>query len=159
NKGGCELLIADWRLKIGLKLINGKGKLCLVALALLVFSRGISGTESPQGETLVLQTNQNSVIDNRQSVIPNSPAIGNSTGVTELRLDNGLKVLLREVHTTPLVSVGCWYRVGSKDEQIGTSGISHWVEHMNFKGTQTFSAPRMASLIEDAGGYWNGYTF
>ncbi len=144
--------IVDWRLSIEPELIARKRKLCFGVLALLVFSRAISGSESPKGETLVVRTNQNSVIDNRQS------AIGNLGPVTEFRLDNGLKVLLCEVHTTPLVAVGCWYRVGSKDEQIGTSGISHWVEHMNFKGTQNFSASRMASLIEDAGGYWNGYT-
>ncbi len=50
-------------------------------------------------------------------------------------LDNGLTVLLREVHTAPLVSVWCWYRVGSKDEGPGLTGVSHWVERMNFKGT------------------------
>ncbi|PYV41373.1 MAG: hypothetical protein DMG06_17295 [Acidobacteria bacterium] len=92
-------------------------------------------------------------LDNPQSPIP--PA---RSSVTEIRFDNGLKVLLQEVHTTPLVSVWCWYRVGSKDEQIGATGISHWVEHMNFKGTQNFSKARMKSAIEDTGGYWNGYT-
>src|SRR6478752_9571128 len=50
-------------------------------------------------------------------------------------LDNGLKVLILEEHTAPLASVWCWYRVGSKDERPGRTGISHWVEHMNFKGT------------------------
>ena len=92
-------------------------------------------------------------LDNPQSPIP--PA---RSSVTEIRFDNGLKVLLQEVHTTPLVSVWCWYRVGSKVEQIGATGISHWVEHMNFKGTQNFSKARMKSAIEDTGGYWNGYT-
>ena len=55
--------------------------------------------------------------------------------VREARLDNGLKVLVQEVHTAPLVSVWCWYRVGSRDEGPGRTGASHWVEHMNFKGT------------------------
>ena len=49
--------------------------------------------------------------------------------------DNGLKILVQEVHTAPLVSVWCWYRVGSGDELPGPTGVSHWVEHMNFKGT------------------------
>src|SRR6185295_13731264 len=42
-------------------------------------------------------------------------------------LDNGLKVLIREEHTAPLASVWCWYRVGSKDERPGLTGVSHWV--------------------------------
>src|ERR1043165_4086493 len=50
-------------------------------------------------------------------------------------LDNGLTVLIREEHTAPLASVWCWYKVGSKDERPGLTGVSHWVEHMNFKGT------------------------
>ena len=51
-------------------------------------------------------------------------------------LGNGLKVLIHEEHTAPLASVWCWYRVGSKDERPGLTGASHWVEHMNFKGTK-----------------------
>ncbi len=81
-----------------------------------------------------------------------------STPVKELRLNNGLKVLLLESHTTPLVSVWSWYRVGSKDDPLGETGISHWVEHMNFKGTRGLSKAQMMSLVEKAGGCWNGYT-
>src|SRR5581483_376538 len=53
----------------------------------------------------------------------------------EHALANGLKVLIQEEHAAPLASVWCWYRVGSKDERPGLTGVSHWVEHMNFKGT------------------------
>jgi zinc protease len=138
---------------------NTKRTLYLVALALLVFSQGRWRLENCLCATPVQRADQKSVIGNQQSAIGNSQPVANSSGVTEFRLENGLKVLLREIHTTPLVSVGCWYRVGSKDEQIGTSGMSHWVEHMNFRGTQNLSGPHMARLIEDSGGYWNGYTF
>src|SRR5262249_53113141 len=55
--------------------------------------------------------------------------------VRSANLDNGLKILVKELHTAPLVSVWCWYRVGSGDELPGRTGVSHWVEHMNFKGT------------------------
>jgi hypothetical protein len=51
--------------------------------------------------------------------------------VRAAQLDNGLKVLIKELHTAPLVSVWCWYRVGSGDELPGLTGVSHWVEHMN----------------------------
>ena len=54
--------------------------------------------------------------------------------VREAWLDNGLKILIKEIHSAPLVSVWCWYAVGSGDEPVGLTGLSHWVEHMNFKG-------------------------
>ena len=74
-------------------------------------------------------------------------------------LDNGLKVLVQEVHTAPLASVWCWYKVGSKDETTGLTGVSHWVEHMNFKGTKNIPREEMKGIIEKFGGSWNGYTW
>ena len=74
-------------------------------------------------------------------------------------LHNGLKVVVQEVHTAPLVSVWCWYRVGSGDETPGRTGISHWVEHMNFKGTVNIPRDRMKGIVERFGGMWNGYTW
>lgn len=73
-------------------------------------------------------------------------------------LDNGLRLLLREIHTAPLVSVWCWYRVGSKDEGPGLTGVSHWVEHMNFKGTTHISRDDVKGIVDRHGGFWNGYT-
>ena len=69
-------------------------------------------------------------------------------------LDNGLKILIQEAHTAPLVSVWCWYRVGSKDEPSGLTGASHWVEHMNFKGTAGIAAGEFKELIDRFGGFW-----
>ena len=80
-------------------------------------------------------------------------------GVREEFLDNGLRVLVQEEHTAPLASVWCWYRVGSKDELPGLTGISHWVEHMNFKGTTNIPREKVKGIIEQYGGYWNGYTW
>ena len=82
-----------------------------------------------------------------------------SMGVREEFLDNGLRVLVQEVHTAPLASVWCWYRVGSKDERPGLTGVSHWVEHMNFKGTTNIPREKVKGIIEQHGGYWNGYTW
>ncbi|HEU4401694.1 MAG TPA: pitrilysin family protein [Candidatus Polarisedimenticolia bacterium] len=79
--------------------------------------------------------------------------------VRSLRLGNGLTVLLREMRQVPLVSVWCWYRVGSQDERPGITGISHWVEHMNFKGTRRIPKSDVTRLTELAGGTWNGYTW
>ena len=79
--------------------------------------------------------------------------------VHEEVLDNGLRVLIQEVHTAPLASVWCWYRVGSKDESAGLTGVSHWVEHMNFKGTTNIPRDKVKGIIEQFGGYWNGYSW
>ena len=53
--------------------------------------------------------------------------------VHETILDNGLKVLLKETHASPVTSTWLWYRVGSRNEVEGSTGLSHWVEHMMFK--------------------------
>jgi zinc protease len=79
--------------------------------------------------------------------------------VRSVRLDNGLSILVQEVHTAPLVSVWCWYRVGSGDEAPGLTGVSHWVEHMNFKGTSHIPRDEMKGIVERFGGTWNGYTW
>jgi zinc protease len=79
--------------------------------------------------------------------------------VRETVLGNGLKVLIQEVHTAPLASVWCWYRVGSKDEGQGLTGVSHWCEHMNFKGTRNIPRDQVKGIIEKFGGSWNGYTW
>src|SRR5688572_27546633 len=88
---------------------------------------------------------------------PERPAA--APAVLETLLDNGLRVLVQEVHTAPLASVWCWYHVGSKDEGPGTTGVSHWVEHMNFKGSTNIPRDQVKGIIERHGGYWNGYTW
>ncbi|PZO35754.1 MAG: peptidase M16 [Pseudanabaena frigida] len=56
--------------------------------------------------------------------------------VVKTVLDNGLTVLTKEVNTAPVVSVQVWYRVGSQNEKVGITGISHQLEHLMFKGTK-----------------------
>lgn len=75
------------------------------------------------------------------------------------RLDNGLRVIIQEAHTAPLASVWCWYGVGSKNETPGITGVSHWVEHMNFRGTTNIPRDQVKGIIEQFGGSWNGYTW
>jgi zinc protease len=77
----------------------------------------------------------------------------------KIRLDNGMWVLLKEIHTAPLVSAWMWYRVGSRDEVPGITGASHWVEHMQFKGTPRFSTGELDKAISRDGGYWNAMTY
>jgi zinc protease len=78
---------------------------------------------------------------------------------TRVNLSNGLQILLKEIHTAPLISTWMWYRVGSKDEPTGKTGISHWCEHMQFKGTPQFPASVLDKAISREGGVWNAFTF
>jgi zinc protease len=87
------------------------------------------------------------------------PTQQSASAVREEVLDNGLRVLIQSVHTAPLATVWCWYRVGSRDEIPGQTGVSHWVEHMNFKGTTNIPRDQIKGIIEKYGGYWNGYTW
>ncbi len=79
--------------------------------------------------------------------------------ITKLKLSNGLLVSLKEIHTAPLISNWLWYRVGSRDEVPGITGVSHWVEHMQFKGTPQFPSTMLDKSISREGGSWNAFTF
>ena len=74
------------------------------------------------------------------------------------RLPNGLLVLLQPIHTAPLISQWLWYRVGSRNEVPGLTGVSHWTEHMQFKGTPAFPNGVLDKAISRFGGYWNAMT-
>ena len=78
---------------------------------------------------------------------------------TKLELSNGLLVMLKEIHSAPLTSLWLWYRVGSRNETPGITGISHWTEHMQFKGTQRFPADVLDKAVAREGGYRNAMTF
>lgn len=79
--------------------------------------------------------------------------------VTLTQLSNGLTIHLKEIHTAPIISHWVWYRVGSRNETPGITGISHWVEHMQFKGTPMFPAGVLDKAISREGGYWNAFTY
>ena len=79
--------------------------------------------------------------------------------IIETTFPNGLRVLLKEIHTAPLISQWVWYRVGSRDEKPGLTGISHWVEHMQFKGTSKFPGAVLDKQISREGGMWNAMTY
>jgi len=74
-------------------------------------------------------------------------------------LDNGLTVVLKETHTAPVASFWVWYRVGSGREHVGITGISHWVEHMLFKGTPRWPKRLADKAISREGGMRNGATW
>lgn len=80
------------------------------------------------------------------------------TEIKETRLDNGLMVLLKSVRTAPVATFWVWYRVGSRNEVPGITGVSHWVEHMMYKGTPSLSKGEIMHLINRNGGVDNAFT-
>ena len=76
-----------------------------------------------------------------------------------LTLPNGLTIHLKEIHTAPIISTWIWYKVGSRNEIPGKTGISHWVEHMQFKGTEKFPSGYLDREISKTGGIWNAMTY
>jgi zinc protease len=86
------------------------------------------------------------------------PALSRATDVRETVLENGLKVLLLEDHKSPAVTFQVWYRVGSRDEKDGKSGLSHFLEHMMFKGTDKVKPEEYARIIAKNGGRSNAFT-
>jgi zinc protease len=80
-------------------------------------------------------------------------------GIRKTVFPNGLTVLLREMHHAPVASFWVWYRVGSRNERSGITGISHWVEHMLFKGTPTYPQGEFDKAIAREGGMFNGMTW
>ncbi len=78
--------------------------------------------------------------------------------VHEYRLDNGLRVLVKEDHRAPVVVSQVWYKVGSGDEHGGITGISHALEHMMFQGTAKHPAGEFSRIVAANGGRENAFT-
>jgi len=81
-----------------------------------------------------------------------------SAPFTVTTLENGLTVILKPIHSAPVISWWVAYRVGSRNERTGQTGISHWVEHMMFKGTPRYPAGLLDRLVDRSGGQWNAFT-
>jgi zinc protease len=73
-------------------------------------------------------------------------------------LPNGLRVILSEDHSTPIVHVSVWYHVGSKNEREGRTGFAHLFEHMMFKGSKNVEPDSHTSIVASVGGRSNAYT-
>ncbi len=76
----------------------------------------------------------------------------------ERTLDNGLRVIVQEDHTTPVVSVHVMYHVGSKHESPGMTGLAHLFEHLMFQGSENVPNEAHFRYVKKAGGYINGST-
>jgi zinc protease len=81
-----------------------------------------------------------------------------SERVSETVLPNGLKIILLENHKAPVVTFQVWYRVGSRNEEWGRTGLSHMLEHMMFKGTKNIGPEEFSKIIQEHGGNDNAFT-
>ncbi len=86
-------------------------------------------------------------------------SVSASASFQQTTLDNGLRVILREVRERPLVGAWMWYRVGGRNELPGTTGVSHWVEHMLFKGGKRFGKGEITKEVSRRGGALNAFTW
>ncbi|WP_246540023.1 M16 family metallopeptidase [sulfur-oxidizing endosymbiont of Gigantopelta aegis] len=91
------------------------------------------------------------------SDMPSNKA-GQMTAVSETTLDNGLKIIVKPDHRAPVVISQVWYKVGSSYETAGTTGVSHVLEHMMFKGTEKHPAGVFNKIISRNGGEDNAFT-
>ncbi|HXG25403.1 MAG TPA: pitrilysin family protein [Candidatus Binatia bacterium] len=78
---------------------------------------------------------------------------------TQTRLPNGLRLIVSEDHTAPVVAVNVWYNVGSKHEQPGKTGFAHLFEHIMFQGSAHVGKAEHLALVQAAGGTLNGTTW
>lgn len=86
-------------------------------------------------------------------------AAGGANGNTfETRLDNGMRVVVREDHRAPTAVQMVWYRVGSIDEHDGVTGVAHVTEHMMFKGTPSVGPGEFNRRVAAVGGRDNAFT-
>jgi zinc protease len=92
---------------------------------------------------------------------PVLPALANPDPfdkVEEHKLANGLTVLLLKESRAPLISVQLWYKVGSRNEHLGKTGISHLTEHLMFRGTAKWGSKVFSRLVQKSGGTDNAFT-
>src|SRR5690554_875861 len=85
-------------------------------------------------------------------------AFASSPTVHEYKLDNGMRIFVREDHRAPVVVSMVWYVAGSVDELNGTTGVAHVLEHMIFKGTKKIPNGEFSRRVARAGGRDNAFT-
>src|SRR5215510_10132753 len=88
----------------------------------------------------------------------NVPVQAQSVDVKTHTLKNGMKILVQEDHTIPNVALYIFYRIGSRNERPGTTGLSHFFEHMMFNGAKKYGPGDFDRVMEAAGGRNNAYT-
>ena len=87
-----------------------------------------------------------------------SPLLLASEKISELKLDNGLKIIVKPDRRSPVAMLQVWYRVGASYEQEGATGVSHMLEHLMFKGAENYSLQLAFKQLNNIGARANAYT-
>lgn len=90
--------------------------------------------------------------------VPAAQARSIDEAVTSFTLDNGMQVVVIEDHRAPVVQHMVWYRAGSADEPVGSSGVAHFLEHLLFKGTERMEPGELSATVAANGGHDNAFT-
>src|SRR5262245_30686354 len=85
-------------------------------------------------------------------------AVAQDYGIKTHALKNGMQILVQEDHSIPSVALYIFYKIGSRNERPGTTGISHFFEHMMFNGAGKYGPKEFDNALEAAGGSSNAYT-
>src|SRR5204863_4497841 len=91
-------------------------------------------------------------------LIPSAIAQNQDYGVKTHKLKNGMQILVQEDHSIPNVALYIFYKIGSRNERPGITGLSHFFEHMMFNGAKKYGPKQFDEVMEAAGGSNNAYT-
>lgn len=121
-------------------------KRTVLMFSMLVVSVGYSGCAQVP-KTTSLQVSSTNVIHS-----------ANTQGVSQFELANGLKIIVKQDQRAPVVMHQVWYKVGSNYEHNGITGVSHMLEHMMFKGTESVKVGEFSKRVSRMGGQENAFT-
>lgn len=86
-------------------------------------------------------------------------ALAQTAGVKEVKLSNGLTVLMKESHAAPVFTAQIWFKVGSRNEHTGITGISHFLEHLLFNSSKNYKKGEISRMVHERGGIDNAATW
>ena len=98
------------------------------------------------------------ILKNQKFSIYRMKNVKDVESITKTTLANGLRIITEKIDSVKSISVGIWVKTGSRNEEKELAGITHFIEHMLFKGTEKRSAFEIAQSMESVGGYLNAFT-
>ena len=144
--------------------LRGLGFLLLPLLLVLALGAGVTGQQTPPAKAKKESAGQPAPAQQAQPAkrattgAPSAVVRPPRMNIQRYTLPNGLRVLMVEDHSAPVINLQMWYHVGSKDEQTGRTGFAHLFEHLMFKGSAHVGPDEHSRIIEAVGGFDNAYT-
>lgn len=135
----------------------------LLIFMLMSFFLPLAGAQSlvsdqPTSQNLEQKAMDKTLVQNWSPQVKELSELNLSLDVVKYSLENGMTVLLHEDHSVPMVTHHMWYKVGSRNERPGITGISHMLEHMLFKGAKKYSGKDFDRILHENGVRNNAFT-